>query len=117
MKVYHGTDSPSDGIRLVRVDGRRPLPLRLDLRNHSPDGFAWGYGGSGPAQLALALLCDHLGDEQALEFYQDFKWRVIAGLPGGGEWTLSSADIDVALAEIRAERASGAALSPVDVPF
>jgi len=25
------------------------------VRNHSPDGFAWGYGGSGPAQLALAI--------------------------------------------------------------
>ena len=28
----------------------------LAVYNHSPDGFAWGYGGSGPAQLALAIL-------------------------------------------------------------
>src|SRR5262245_22144387 len=37
---------------------RSPLPLCLELRNHSPTGFEWGYGGSGPAQLALALLVD-----------------------------------------------------------
>ena len=27
----------------------------LALRNHSPTGFAWGHGDSGPAQLAPAL--------------------------------------------------------------
>jgi hypothetical protein len=37
-----------------------PLPPRLDLFNHSPAGFDWGYGGSGPAQLALAMLADAL---------------------------------------------------------
>ena len=26
------------------------------VRNHSPDGFNWGYCGSGPAQLALAIV-------------------------------------------------------------
>jgi len=26
----------------------------LELVNHSPSGFEWGYGGSGPAQLALS---------------------------------------------------------------
>jgi hypothetical protein len=41
-----------------------PLPLRLDIVNHSPTGFAWGYSGSGSAQLAVAILadwtaCDH----------------------------------------------------------
>ena len=32
----------------------RPLSLHLEVRDHSPTGFAWGYDGSGPAQLALA---------------------------------------------------------------
>ena len=51
------------------------------LRNHSPDGFNWGYGGSGPAQLALGLLL-HFSDKGfARENYQDFKWQVIARLP------------------------------------
>ena len=30
---------------------RKPLNPRQELRNHSPTGFEWGYGGSGPAQL------------------------------------------------------------------
>ena len=78
---------------IVRVNGRRLNP-RQDLWNHSPDGFEWGYGGSGPAQLALAILANHCGnDEQALNFYQRFKWAVVAELPGRG-WTLTSRDID-----------------------
>jgi hypothetical protein len=78
-KVYHGVRRP-DGCR-VTVNGN-PLALRLDVQNHSPTGFAWGYGGSGPAQLALALLCDFLGDDRAaLELYQEFKFRVVANLP------------------------------------
>jgi Family of unknown function (DUF6166) len=58
------------------------LPLRLDLYNHSPTGFEWGYGGSGPAQLALALLAHATGDgELAVRLHQDFKWAVIGRLP------------------------------------
>lgn len=54
------------------------LPLRLDLRNHSPTGFEWGYGGSGPAQLALALLADAVGDAAALAYYQHYKEDEVA---------------------------------------
>lgn len=68
----------------------RELPLRLDLRNHSPTGFGWGYGGSGPAQLALALLADVLGDDdRALRLYQQFKWRLIGGLEPDKPWAMS----------------------------
>ena len=38
-----------------------PLALRQDLRYKS-DGFEWGYGGSGPAQLAIALIAHTAGD-------------------------------------------------------
>lgn len=69
------------------------LPTRTDLRNHSPDGFEWGYGGSGPAQLALAVLCDALQDEtEAQCLYQDFKRDVIAGLDRD-TWVLSVEDV------------------------
>jgi len=57
------------------------LPARLSVRNHSPDGFNWGYGGSGPAQLALALLCHATRNPVlALELYQKFKWDVVGRL-------------------------------------
>lgn len=46
---------------VIVVDGREGrLNPRYDLANHSPDGFAWGYPGSGPAQLALAILANHM---------------------------------------------------------
>ena len=88
----------------VTVNGR-PLNPRFDLWNHSPTGFEWGYGGSGPAQLALAILADHFGnDQQALVFYQRFKWSVIVELPNL-RWTLPSRDIDRALQSIREQEA------------
>jgi hypothetical protein len=90
VKQYRGIRS--HGQAFVAVDGR-PLDPRFDLRFHSPDGFEWGYGGSGPAQLALALLVDHLGDTaQALALYHDFKFALVAGLPRE-EWTLTSEQI------------------------
>jgi hypothetical protein len=79
----------------------QPLSPRRDLRNHSPTGFQWGYGGSGPAQLALAILADHLGDdERALALYQEFKRSVIAKLPEGKKWELTPVEIDAALHEL-----------------
>lgn len=55
------------------------LPPRNDLLNHSPDGFEWGYSGSGPAQLALAILAKVTGDDQfAVKHHQQFKTDLIA---------------------------------------
>ena len=51
--------------------------------NHSPDGFCWGYGGSGPSQLALAIMLEIADKEKALNCYQRLKWDVIAKLPQG----------------------------------
>ena len=84
----------------VTVNGR-PLNPRLDLWNHSPTGFEWGYGGSGPAQLALALLADHFGnDQQAVELHQPFKWAVVAKLPKRG-WTLTSEQVEQAVSALK----------------
>ncbi|MCI0534446.1 MAG: DUF6166 domain-containing protein [Verrucomicrobiales bacterium] len=71
---------------------RHTLPLHLEVRVHSPTGFAWGYGGSGPAQLALALLVHATGDsETALLHYQAFKWGHVAHW--GDRWTITGAAI------------------------
>lgn len=68
-------------IVVVEGDQRHLLKPRFDLRRHSPDGFEWGYGGSGPAQAALAILCDYTGDDQlALRWYQEFKAGVLANI-------------------------------------
>jgi hypothetical protein len=87
-----------------RIDPREgvPLPLRLDLRQHSPGGFEWGYGGSGPAQLSLAILADYLGsDREAIEYYQDFKFAIIGALPSEKNWVLTEQDIDPTVRNIR----------------
>jgi hypothetical protein len=91
MKAYEGRRKGSAVI--VTVDGL-PLDPRLDLCSHSPTGFEWGYGGSGPAQLALALLADHAGDdEEAVMLHQDFKRVVVARLPYRG-WELTGPQMD-----------------------
>lgn len=70
--------------REIYLNGKYLNPtLSKKMRNHSPDGFNWGYGGSGPAQLSLAILMHFMSVEDALYYYQDFKWKVIAGLPQG----------------------------------
>lgn len=71
------------GNRKVYVGGVELSPGHSQsLRNHSPDGFNWSYGGSGPAQLALALLVHFSkNDEFALDHYQAFKFDMIATLP------------------------------------
>ena len=69
--------------RHVHLDGKHldPRPSQK-VYNHSPDGFSWSFGGSGPAQLALAILLKVTGNrETALMWYQKFKWDVIAELP------------------------------------
>jgi len=61
------------------------------LYNHSSE-FSWSYSGSGPAQLALALLLDATGDEQlALSLHQQFKDKVVAGW--GDTWSISDEKI------------------------
>ena len=72
----------------VTLDGA-PLPPRHDLRNHSPDGFSWGYGGSGPSQLALAMLAAVADEGQALREYQNFKWACLVWIPSSTSWKLS----------------------------
>ena len=71
---------------------------------HFPTGYERSYAGSGPAQLALALLADALGDdEKAQDHYQDFKFKVVARLPHD-RWELSQEDIVQTVTRMEAER-------------
>ncbi len=70
------------------------------LAHHSPTGFECGYGGSGPADLALSILAAFVparagvATEQlykgqrcsrfAWAYHQQFKWEFIATLPKEG---------------------------------
>ena len=86
-------------------DGVTIQPLGHVIR-HSPTGFEWGYAGSGPADLALSIMCDHLGlcgrgrfsevlvDGEGREVegeppYQRFKFARVARLPRLGTWQIA----------------------------
>ncbi len=67
--------------RQIWLDDKELLPgPSQKIINHSPDGFNWGYGGSGPGQLALAI-CHKIHPETAVASYQRFKFEVVANLP------------------------------------
>ncbi len=94
MKSYQGRRT-IDGIA-VTVDGK-PLDERYDLKRFTDSGFEWTYQGKEPAQLALALLADHLGDDdRALRLCDGFMGLVIANLDN--DWRLSAEEITKAVA-------------------
>ena len=96
MKTYRGSrERGKVWIESAHYEGGwRDLPLRLDIANHSRSGFEWGYLGSSPAQLALAILCEHLGEPQlAVRFYEEFKEDVVARWKGD-EWTFTEPEIE-----------------------
>lgn len=95
-KIYAGIRGPSGKahVHVVEDGDSHALAPRLDLFNHSPTGFAWGFSGSGPAQLALAILADALGDDaRALRLHQGFKFVVIAALPQTKDFDITHAEV------------------------
>lgn len=92
MKEYVGQRNELTGeleVTVVAGDDR-PRPLHHVVQ-HSPDGFEAGYGGSGPADLALSILADALEERPSadelrhgraicLRHHQEFKREVVARL-------------------------------------
>lgn len=116
--IYHGRRAARQGGAGHVSVQRRPsapgfsLNPRNDVFNHSPDGFQWGYGGSGPSQLALALTIDVLANgvskpsreviDQSLAVYQDVKRILIVPIQAD-EWTLTANDVLGAIYAAQAE--------------
>jgi Family of unknown function (DUF6166) len=108
VKTYTGYRLPGDqgtvgrAIVTVHEEGQepRPLALRHDLRRHSEE-FNWGYGGSGPAQLALALAADVLGDiEAAQDVYQRLKFQLVGRFARDG-WSLTEDQLRQTIRDIQ----------------
>lgn len=78
------------------------LAQRQDLFDHSPYGFEWGYSGSGPAQLALALCAHTLGedDDRALRVHQGVKELLV--VPLRASWVLSQMQVLEAIRMVEA---------------
>lgn len=78
-KVYTAVREENENTITVSDEkGTRPLK---HIVYHSPTGMEWGYGGSGPSDLARSILADFAGIKVADMFYQEFKRDFIAKQP------------------------------------
>jgi hypothetical protein len=76
LKGVYGAEHNS-----VWLDGTKlDITPSLQIRKHSFE-FAWGYMGSGPSQLALAILLQLKGRQFAEAHYFQLKADIIATLP------------------------------------
>lgn len=101
VSTYRGRRRPGGAV-FVTVDGRA-LARVSRLFNHS-SSFEWGYGGSGPAQLALAILAHHLGvngHDLAVKLHHAFKRTVVATLPRE-EWSMTSEYVEASVRRLAA---------------
>ena len=110
MKIFAGArreptrHTSAAAVTVTDGKGTRMLPQRQDLYNHSPDGFEWGYHGSGPAQLALAVCAEVLQDDRrALSVYQDVKAALIATIVDD-DWVITEEQVRAEVERIERSR-------------
>jgi hypothetical protein len=82
FKIYGDHETRKVWLNDKLIDERKSQAVY----NHSPDGFSWGYTGSGPMQLGLAIMLE-LFPEDAVKMYRDFTINVIAHIPQGNDFS------------------------------
>ena len=115
MKQYQGRRTSIGCEVTVFEDSGEPRPLdpRFDLRRQSPDGFEWGYAGSGPAQLSPALLADALDDELAQEDYPRIAFAEIITVFEASDPPTHAARVELhPVKHVTAERSTGESYAP-----
>ena len=85
------TGDPEDIVLWRTLEGEAHASVPHAAR-HSPTGIEWGYGGSGPADLALSVLLALTEEQTANALYQRFKQEVVAAVPEAGG-VLRAADV------------------------
>ena len=85
------TGDPEDVVLWRTLGGEAHASVPHAVR-HSPSGIEWGYGGSGPADLALSVLLAFTDEPPANALYQRFKHEVVTVVPEEGG-VLRAADI------------------------
>lgn len=107
--TFTGKRTPTGTIVLVNEggDASANLPLYLNEVDHSPTGFEWGYYGSGPSQLAYAILRYMFGKmlvdqdkarEVAEKNHMEFKRDVIGGIHSE-TWKLTERELEFTLSK------------------
>jgi len=96
VKWYVMTRRLARGVSVV-VTGGAGVPYELPhLMRHSPDGFEWGYGGSGPSDLARSIVGDLLKQaDPSPADYQRVKTELVATLPEKGGTITEDQVLDV----------------------
>ena len=87
---YAGARGPDGSVKVVRIRSGQQTPLKGRWRHTgiASGEFNWGYGGSGPADLARSIIADALGtDNPDPAIYQEFKREFVAGW--GDRWEIS----------------------------
>ena len=78
MKIYKGVRTAPGKTSVWVERGRLSYPLPHHVL-HSPDGFEWGYDGSGPTELARCILLDLTDDEtRTNRIYKKFRQMMVA---------------------------------------
>jgi hypothetical protein len=110
VKTYVGKRTAAGVIVAVQMPSGSIRSLR-HIPYHSPSGFEWGYEGSGPADLALAILVDHFNERppskgwqaarlfdrwtrnsRTWKLHQPFKREFVATWHAA--WTITSQEIE-----------------------
>lgn len=99
MKTYIVQRSTQHGVSasILPASGAiYPLP---HLMRHSPDGFEYGYGGSGPSDLARSIVGDLLGEKDPKPaLYRPVMIEIISQLHGSGPFFIHEDSIREAMA-------------------
>ncbi len=119
-KFYKGERKENGVIVQVALPKKERDPWFKPLTHvsyHSPDGCEWGYGGSGPSDLSLAILTDWFEEDplkvqtyartgqgdpsSAVHFHRQFTNKFIIGLPKN-TWRITDEEIKTWFLEVGA---------------
>lgn len=95
-KTSFRTDDTTSRVMVSEAGKTHHLALRKErgaAYPKSPDGHAWGYSGSGPAQLALDLLWEIYGSQPDPGLMQQFKAGFVGHLDQDAGWTATEEQI------------------------
>jgi len=94
--AVYDQESEVDGVlEAIREGTFNFLYMLPHILRHSPDGFEFGYRGSGPSDLSRSILIDYFKDveEKANNYYRFFKEAFIVTLDGDGPHFINEIEI------------------------